>query len=130
MSRTMTKGGVKGGRASIVSDTVTLPRSEYERLLVKAGEEVSGEGPAPPKADARGNFPAVQYIRASIARELIRRRRAARLTQTELADRAGVRQETISRLESGKQTVTEAVMAKIERALQSRRGASRNQTRH
>jgi DNA-binding XRE family transcriptional regulator len=60
-------------------------------------------------------------LRASIARELIRRRRAAGLTQTELAERAGVEQATISRIESGKQTVTEKVMAKIERALESQR---------
>ena len=56
-------------------------------------------------------------LRASIARELIRRRAAAGWSQSELARRAGVRQETISRIETGKHTVTEAVMRKIERAL-------------
>src|SRR5437868_501571 len=114
MSKPITRSSI-GTRAA---ETVTLSRSGYERLLAKAGEDVAGDGPALPKADAQGNFPAVEYIRASIARELIRRRRTAGLTQTELAERAGVRQETISRIESGRHTVTEAVMAKLERALQ------------
>jgi ribosome-binding protein aMBF1 (putative translation factor) len=110
-------------------DTVTLPRAEYERLLAKAGEEIAGDGPALPRPNAQGNVPAVEYIRASIAREIIRRRRAAGLTQTQLADRAGVRQETISRLESGKHTVSERVMAKIERALNRPKRKATSRTR-
>ena len=97
--------------------TVTLRRAEYERLLAKAGETLNGEGPPLPKADARGNFPAVQYVRASIAREIIRRRKALGLSQTDLADAAGVRQETISNLETGKQTVTQRIMEAIVNAL-------------
>jgi len=111
------------GVLKIANDTVTLRRSEYERLLAKAGERVNGKGPPLPKADANGNFPAVEFARASIARELIRQRTAAGLSQTELADLAGVRQETISRIETGKHTVREAVMEKIERALQVRGGS-------
>jgi DNA-binding XRE family transcriptional regulator len=117
MGRTITKAK----RAARTRDTVTLRRAEYERLLAKAGEKVGGEGPPLPEADAQGNFPAVDYLRASIARELVRRRKAAGLSQTELAERAGVRQETISRLESGKHTVSERVMAGIELALLSHR---------
>jgi DNA-binding XRE family transcriptional regulator len=110
----------KRERVKVTDRTVTLPRAEYERLLVKAGEEVEGDGPPLPKPDANGNFPAIAYARASIARELIRTRRAAGMSQTELAELAGVRRETISRLESAKATVTDRVMQKIERAIRSR----------
>lgn len=122
MGRTLTKGG----RAVVSGGAVTIGRAEYERLLAKAGEAVprggdeNADGPALPKPDAAGNFPAVEYVRASIARELIRRRSAAGLSQRELADLAGVRRETVSRIESGKHTVGERVMARIERALLGR----------
>ena len=109
-------------------DTVTIRRAEYERLLARAGEAVEGDGPALPEPDKRGHVPAVDYLRASIARELIRRRKAAGLTQTELAGAAGVRQETISRIESGKHTVSGRVMASLERALASRRPAAPRRT--
>src|SRR5688500_18909700 len=105
-------------RTKMADATVTLRRSEYERLLAKAGESLAGDGPPLPKPDARGNFPAVEYIRASIAREVIRRRRAAGLSQAALADMAGIRQETVSNIETGKHTASEPVMAKIERALE------------
>ena len=96
-------------------DMITIPRKEYERLLARAGE--APRVPPLPKVDARGNFPAIEYARASIAREMIRRRTAAKLSQEELATKAGVRRETISRIESGKHTTTERIMKKIDRVL-------------
>ncbi|MCE9553116.1 MAG: helix-turn-helix domain-containing protein [Planctomycetes bacterium] len=48
---------------------------------------------------------------------MIRQRKAAGLTQEELARRAGVRQETICRLESGKHSPTVRTVQRIERAL-------------
>lgn len=121
----MSRSTTKAGRVTVGTDTVTLRRAEYERLLRKAGEAMpSGDGPALPKPDAAGNFPAVDYLRASIARELIRRRKAARLSQQELGELAGVRQETISRIESGKHTVSQRVMTSIERALGGRQAAA------
>jgi DNA-binding XRE family transcriptional regulator len=105
-------------RTAMGGDLVTIRRGEYERLLAKAGEPLpSDDGPPLPAPDANGNFPAVDYLRASIAREVIRRRKAARLSQSELGQLAGVRQETISRLETGKHTVSQAVMSRIESAL-------------
>ena len=110
-------------------DMVTIRRAEYERLLAKAGEAAPGGEPALPKPDAQGNLPAVDYMRASIARELIRRRTTAGLSQVELAELAGVRRETVSRIESGKHTVGQQVMARIEKALLGRASRTMAQRR-
>ena len=65
----------------------------------------------------RGNVPALEYVRASIARDIIRERRALGLTQEQLAKLSGVRQETICRLETGQHSPTVRTIEKIERAL-------------
>jgi predicted transcriptional regulator len=59
----------------------------------------------------------VEYARISLARDIIRDRRAAGLTQMELAKLAGTRQETISRLESGKYTPSVKLVDRIDRVL-------------
>jgi DNA-binding XRE family transcriptional regulator len=99
---------------------VLLPEGEYDRLCSQAGETVpltDDDLPRLPKPDKRGNFPAVEYARISLARDIIRDRRAAGLTQQELADRVGIRQETISRIETGKHTASVKLVDKIDRAL-------------
>ena len=60
---------------------VVLPRDEFDRLstLAKAGEL-----PPLPEPDAQGNYPAVEYARASLARKIIRDRVAAGLSQREV----------------------------------------------
>ncbi|MEX2093588.1 MAG: helix-turn-helix transcriptional regulator [Pirellulales bacterium] len=93
---------------------VILPRAEYERLATRAK---ASELPPLPVADRRGNVPAVEYARAGLARKIIRARSAAGLSQLELADLAGVREETICRLERGKHTPSIATLEKIDRAL-------------
>lgn len=90
-----------------------LDEKEFSRL--KGGNDF--DLPSLPSADRHGNRPAVEFMRVTIARDIISRRKMAGLTQQGLADLAGVRQETISRLESGKHTVSETVMRKIETAL-------------
>ena len=74
--------------------------------------------PPLPKPDANGHFPAIEYTRISLARSIIRERTALGLTQQQLAKLAGVREETLSRLESGKHSPTVRTVEKIERALQ------------
>jgi DNA-binding XRE family transcriptional regulator len=99
---------------------VLLPEGEYDRLCSRASETVplTDENLPPlPKPDKNGNFPAVEYARISLARDIIRDRRAAGLTQMELARRAGTRQETISRLESGKYTPSVKLVDRIDRVL-------------
>jgi len=94
-----------------------MPEKDYKRLAAHAGE--AGDGPALPKPDAQGNYPAVQYARASLARKIIKARRQAGLTQAELARRAAIRPETLNRIEKGKTTPDTATIAKIERALET-----------
>lgn len=99
---------------------VLLPEREYERLCSRASETVpltDDDLPPLPKPDKHGNFPAVEYARISLARDIIRDRRAAGLTQEELAKLAGTRQETISRIESGKYTASTKMIDRIDRAL-------------
>ena len=72
-----------------------------------------------PSSDADGNYPAVEALTIGLARSLIRRRRALGWSQAELARRAGVRNETVNRLERGKHIPTLPTVSKIERALES-----------
>jgi DNA-binding XRE family transcriptional regulator len=100
---------------------VLVEESEYERLCARASEAVPLDDaglPPLPKPDRRGRFPALEYARLSLARDLIRDRRAAGLTQQELAELAGTRQETISRVESGNYTASAKLIERIDRALQ------------
>ncbi|HEY4232946.1 MAG TPA: helix-turn-helix transcriptional regulator [Lacipirellulaceae bacterium] len=100
---------------------VLIEEAEYERLRAQAGEQVpvTGDGLPPlPEQDERGRFPALEYARISLARDIIRDRRAVGLTQHELAKLAGTRQETISRIENGKYTASVKLIDKIDRVLQ------------
>ena len=101
---------------------VMVPVSEWRRLQrLTAKAEIPQDTstlPALPKADANGRFPALTYIQVSIARDILRERTALGLTQEQLAKLAGVREETLSRLESGKHSPTVRTVEKIERALQ------------
>jgi len=96
---------------------VVLEQSEYERLCRKIQGEDDPDLPTLPKPNSKGNYPALPYARASLARKLARRRQAAGLTQVELARRAGVRPETLNRLEQGRHTPSIATIDKLDRAL-------------
>jgi len=61
--------------------------------------------------------PALEYIQATIARDIVRERKAAGLTQEELARLSGVPQETVCRLEKGLHSPTVRTVEKIDRAL-------------
>ena len=103
---------------------VLLPENEYERLCHTAGEAVAmsdEELPALPKPDKHGRFPALQYARIALARDLIRDRKGAGLSQQRLADLAGVRQETLSRIETGKHTANTRTVDKIMRVIEAER---------
>lgn len=93
---------------------VVLPREEYDRL---SGLARAAKLPPLPEPNERGNYPAVEYSRIALARNLIRDRVDAGLSQRQLADMAGVRVETICRLEGGKNVPSVATVDKIDQAL-------------
>ena len=95
---------------------VVLPRAEYD-LLVAQAEAAELLLPPLPPADANGNVPASAYARASIAREIIIRRRGIGWTQQELADAAGIRGATVRRVETGRHTSSVPTIERIDRAL-------------
>jgi DNA-binding XRE family transcriptional regulator len=98
---------------------VMVPVDEFRRLERKAARSDSaGVGLPPiPSPDAKGNFPALDYIRASISRDIVTERKSLGLTQEALAKLSGLRQETLCRLESGKHSPTVRTVEKIDRAL-------------
>ena len=97
---------------------VIVPEAEYDRLRHVATVVGDVEMPELPALLPSGNYPAIQAVRVSLARKLIKRRWAARLTQAELARRAGVRAETINRIEKAKVSADTATITKIVRALE------------
>lgn len=67
---------------------------------------------------------AIAYASVSIAKGLRQQRRAAGLTQADVARRAGIRPETLSRLEHGRGNPTVGTISRIVRAIGGeRRGA-------
>lgn len=92
---------------------VILPEAEYLRLQ----NTDSAAEPPLPERDERGNYPAIEAARAVLGRKLIEQRRALGWSQAELARRAGVRTETVNRLEQGKHTPSLSTVDKLQRAL-------------
>src|SRR5687768_6633460 len=117
----MTRQIVKrNGKQFALVEVTELRR--LERLAAQANTaQPSAEAHLPewPPADSEGNRPATEFARVSIARTIVQDRQAAGLSQQELARLAGVRQETISRIESGKHSPTVRTVEKIDRVLQA-----------
>lgn len=90
---------------------VILPEAEYHRLTGDAQE------PALPPANADGTYPALESMRVLLARDILRARRKLGLTQADLARRAGIRPETLNRIEHGQRAPSVATLEKIDRAL-------------
>jgi DNA-binding XRE family transcriptional regulator len=75
--------------------------------------------PALPAADADGNRPAAEALAVIQARNILRARRRLGLSQAELARRAGIRPETLNRIEHGRNKPSVPTIAKIDRALRA-----------
>lgn len=86
---------------------------EKEYLRLKAGNSL----PPLPEADELGNRPAVPFARAVIGRGIIKDRAALGLSQKDLADLAGIRVETLNRIEKARVTPDTATIVKLDRAL-------------
>lgn len=91
-----------------------MNEADYEALLHKA----SADEPDLPEPDADGNYPALAALDVLQARDILRARSKLGLSQAELARLAGVRPETLNRIEHGRNTASIPTIAKIERALQ------------
>src|SRR5262249_15880088 len=91
---------------------VVLSAKEYERLAKKADVRES----AFPVPNERGNYP-MQALDIVMAQDMILARRHLSFTQAELARRAGIRAETLNRIEQGKHSPNLSTMQKIDRAL-------------
>jgi DNA-binding XRE family transcriptional regulator len=98
---------------------VMLDESAYEALLRRADLWE----PALPAPDADGNYPALTALAVIQARDILRARRKAGLSQAELARRAGIRPETLNRIEQGRNKPSVPTIAKIDRALRTARMA-------
>lgn len=73
--------------------------------------------PKLPKPDRNGCRPAVETVRAIMARQLICDRHKAGLSQAELAQRTGLSEETIACVESGKVSPTVKTMEAIDKVI-------------
>ena len=85
---------------------VILREPVFELLCEKAGFALGG----PAEASIEGG---VQFDQTNLAEKLVRRRQAAGLSQAELARRAGVRAETLNRIERGRTTPDFATVRKL-----------------
>lgn len=99
-----------------------VPEDEYDRLISRQTPEQEAGLPPLPEPDPDGLVPAVEYLDASLARKLIRARRRVGLSQAELARRAGIRIETLNRIEKVKTTPSVRTVEKIDRALKAAEG--------
>jgi DNA-binding XRE family transcriptional regulator len=98
---------------------VVLDEREFERLLQRADEWE----PAMPVLDQHGLYPAREAMAVIQARDIIRARRKLGLSQAELAGLAGIRIETLNRIENAKNKPNVATIEKLDRAL--RRAAAK-----
>ena len=92
---------------------VMIPRDEWDRISKRLPDPDLLPEPSP---NADGSY-SPEHVRVMLCNKVIQQRKSAKLTQAQLAKRAGIRVETISRLESGKHVPSVRTMEKIEAAI-------------
>ena len=112
-----TKSHRKGKTAKRVTikgkPMVMMEEGDYDDVLRK----VYADEPDLPAPNADGNYPALETLDVLQARDFLRARRKLGLSQAELARRAGIRAETLNRIEHGKNAPSVPTIAKIDKAL-------------
>lgn len=110
---------------------VLLEESEYERLCEVAGliTESDTDLPLLPSPNKNGQFPALEYARISLARDLIQNRKELGLSRQRLAELAGIRLDRLVQIESGRHTAARGMVDKIMRAIESERRRIKRQRR-
>ncbi len=107
---------------------VQLAERDYLKLVRQARMNVTVEDmPSLPAKGPDGNYPALEYARAALARDIISTRRRLGLSQVELARRAGIPPESLNRVERARTNPTIKTVEKIDRALKA---AEKNAAKH
>lgn len=101
---------------------VMMDEATYQALLRKA-DLWEPDMPAP---DEDGNYPALEALAVLQARDILRARRKLGLSQVELARRAGIRPETLNRIEQSRNKPSVPTIAKIDRALRAAEAEARS----
>ncbi|HZU35822.1 MAG TPA: helix-turn-helix transcriptional regulator [Gemmataceae bacterium] len=104
----------KARRVVVQGKRMVLMAEEAYAELLRCADLWEPELPAP---DANGNYPALEALAIVQARDILRARRKLGLSQAELARQAGIRPETLNRIEQGKNRPSVPTIAKIDRAL-------------
>jgi ribosome-binding protein aMBF1 (putative translation factor) len=105
-----------GGKRVVVLDI-----DDYERLA----QQADVWEPPMPERDADGNFPALEAMAVSLARDILRSRRRLGLSQAELARRARISQTILGRIELGKSKPNPKIIDRIERVLSQAASANK-----
>jgi ribosome-binding protein aMBF1 (putative translation factor) len=100
-------------------NTVTIERKKFVLVPLDEYKELKSRPKMPdfPPPDANGNFDAVAFTRASIARGIVQDREQVGMSQRQLADAAGIRVEILNRAERGVTIPSVRTLTKIETAL-------------
>lgn len=94
---------------------VLVPRKQWEAISRKSnGSRSTTPLKMPPPING---LYTIEHVRISLANKIAAQRKALRLTQAQLAKLAGMRVETISRLENGLHTPSLRTFTKIEQAI-------------
>jgi ribosome-binding protein aMBF1 (putative translation factor) len=113
---------------------VIVPESDWAKVspVRKGRAKTNGHGgkrdtlPPLPRADERGNRPALAFADAAIARGIIQRRKRLGLSQLGLANLAGIRVEVLNRAERAVTIPSVRTLIKIENVLQRLESRAKN----
>lgn len=100
-----------------MTQTLTIEGKRYYLIDEAEYRELKSDMPSLPAKDKTGGIPAVAYVRALIARRIIAARNKRNMSQAELARRAGIRVETLNRIEKCRHSADPRSIEKIEAAL-------------